>query len=679
MRPRSSRLHSPDELRDAFEAYLAALPLAAELGRLEEALRYALESGGKRVRPVLCLAVAEAAGGTIEACAPRRGRDRARAHVLARPRRPARRSTTTPSGGGVRAPTSRSAKGVALLAGDALLARGIPARAHVREPEPARELVEATLGMIGGQYRDITGRRRGPRRAPPAEDGAAVLGLGRARPLGGRSRPIDEQARVARVRRRARPALPGRRRHPRRRRRRCARWGSRGLAGSPTGRRERARARLAAIDADARSAARARRRSGCNEPVEGSTTAGFLATIRRSRTGQGCARRTRIAARPVVLSPRCRPASALLHALCARRGRRRGRDRERHAVTGDCGSWPPRLPSRPSLEPPRRGLRAPKPDARRAGRAVAVARGRRAVSLGRRVALPAASTARGSSAGRTAGSASTSRTTRTRSTPPAAACADRHLKPGDVLFFYGLGHVGMYLGERQDGARAAHGQGRRGGQRSPGLATGNDVAARRVVRACRSSSPSCSRARRRSLAPLPAKMLREEAARRAARRARAGGDAAARRRRSSSPGSSSATTSRASRSTRTSSSTSSSRRGSCRAAARSSRTRSTRSASTSRGTRLRDVGASTGGFTDCLLQAGRGARRRDRRRLRPAPSAAARRSARDRPRAHERARRSRAAVLPGARRLRRLVHQRDEGAAARARARRSRAGRRSCS
>ncbi len=68
----------------------ARSPFAPELGRLEETLRYALDSGGKRVRPVLCLAVAEAAGGDVEAGATGCGCDRARAHVLARPRRPAR-------------------------------------------------------------------------------------------------------------------------------------------------------------------------------------------------------------------------------------------------------------------------------------------------------------------------------------------------------------------------------------------------------------------------------------------------------------------------------------------------------------------------------------------------------------------------------------------------------------
>ena len=53
-----------DELREAVEAYLGTLAFAPELGALEGSIRYSLESGGKRIRPVLCLAVAEAAGGS---------------------------------------------------------------------------------------------------------------------------------------------------------------------------------------------------------------------------------------------------------------------------------------------------------------------------------------------------------------------------------------------------------------------------------------------------------------------------------------------------------------------------------------------------------------------------------------------------------------------------------------
>ena len=60
----------PDELRALVEAYLGELALTPELGGLEESIRYALAGGGKRIRPVLCLATAEAAGAEPEAALP---------------------------------------------------------------------------------------------------------------------------------------------------------------------------------------------------------------------------------------------------------------------------------------------------------------------------------------------------------------------------------------------------------------------------------------------------------------------------------------------------------------------------------------------------------------------------------------------------------------------------------
>lgn len=58
-------MRAPDELRKLVEAYLGRLAFRSELGGLEEAMRYTLDAGGKRVRPVLCLAVAEAAGKSV--------------------------------------------------------------------------------------------------------------------------------------------------------------------------------------------------------------------------------------------------------------------------------------------------------------------------------------------------------------------------------------------------------------------------------------------------------------------------------------------------------------------------------------------------------------------------------------------------------------------------------------
>ena len=148
-------MQTADELRDAVEAYLRSLSFAPELGALEEAVRYSLESGGKRIRPVLCLAVAEAAGGSIDRALPAAASiELVHTFSLVHDDMPAmdddverrgRESTWVAFG-----------EGVALLAGDALLAEALRLALSYESPEIARELVDATLGMIGGQYRDIT-------------------------------------------------------------------------------------------------------------------------------------------------------------------------------------------------------------------------------------------------------------------------------------------------------------------------------------------------------------------------------------------------------------------------------------------------------------------------------------------------------------------------------------------
>jgi geranylgeranyl diphosphate synthase type II len=149
-------LHSFDELRGLAEEYLAELPLTKELGDLQAALRYALEPGGKRIRPVLCLAVNEAAGGEVEDALPAAAAiELAHTFSLVHDDLPALDDDDLRRG----RPSTHVVygEGVALLAGDALLAEAFRLVLSLERPEPARELAAATIGMIGGQYRDITG------------------------------------------------------------------------------------------------------------------------------------------------------------------------------------------------------------------------------------------------------------------------------------------------------------------------------------------------------------------------------------------------------------------------------------------------------------------------------------------------------------------------------------------
>jgi geranylgeranyl diphosphate synthase, type II len=148
-------MSSPDELRALVEERLAGLAPPEELGKLEEALRYSLLGGGKRIRPVLCLATGEALGRTPEemlsaACAL----ELVHTFSLVHDDLPALDDDDLRRG----QPSShvRFGEGVAILAGDALLAEAFSLVLSYPTPEPARELAEATLGMIGGQYLDVT-------------------------------------------------------------------------------------------------------------------------------------------------------------------------------------------------------------------------------------------------------------------------------------------------------------------------------------------------------------------------------------------------------------------------------------------------------------------------------------------------------------------------------------------
>jgi geranylgeranyl diphosphate synthase type II len=147
---------APDELRELIESYLAELALTPELGGLEESIRHALAGGGKRVRPVLCLATAEAAGADAETALPAAAAlELVHTFSLVHDDLPALDNDELRRG---RASTwAEFGEAVAVLAGDALLAEAIRLALSYPSSAVARELVQATLGMIGGQHLDITG------------------------------------------------------------------------------------------------------------------------------------------------------------------------------------------------------------------------------------------------------------------------------------------------------------------------------------------------------------------------------------------------------------------------------------------------------------------------------------------------------------------------------------------
>ncbi|MCC6222453.1 MAG: polyprenyl synthetase family protein [Thermoleophilia bacterium] len=148
-------MRRPDELRALAERYLGELALSDELEGLEEAVRYSLLGGGKRIRPVLCLATGEALG-----CEPREllpvacSLELVHTFSLVHDDLPALDDDDLRRG--QPSAHARFGEAVAILAGDALLAEAFRLALSVPSPEPARELAAATLGMIGGQYVDIT-------------------------------------------------------------------------------------------------------------------------------------------------------------------------------------------------------------------------------------------------------------------------------------------------------------------------------------------------------------------------------------------------------------------------------------------------------------------------------------------------------------------------------------------
>jgi len=145
---------SPEELKALVEDELERLGLWPELQGQAESARYALvEMGGKRIRPVIALAVGEAAGATAAQVMPA-----ALAIELVHNFSLVHDDLPSLDGDEERRgkPSVWAAygEGTAVLAGDALLAEAFRLAAAYETSHVVRELAQATLGMIGGQYLD---------------------------------------------------------------------------------------------------------------------------------------------------------------------------------------------------------------------------------------------------------------------------------------------------------------------------------------------------------------------------------------------------------------------------------------------------------------------------------------------------------------------------------------------
>jgi geranylgeranyl diphosphate synthase type II len=156
----------PDDLRELVEGFIAGLRFGdgAPTAGLEEAMRYSLLAGGKRIRPVLTLAAARALGGDPQSVLPTAAAlELVHTYSLIHDDLPAMDDDDLRRG---RA-TCHIAFGenVAILAGDGLMAEAyrLVLERQAGEPErllgALRELSDAigVDGMVGGQFVDVAG------------------------------------------------------------------------------------------------------------------------------------------------------------------------------------------------------------------------------------------------------------------------------------------------------------------------------------------------------------------------------------------------------------------------------------------------------------------------------------------------------------------------------------------
>ncbi len=149
----------------ALDSFLPSEDAAPRL--IHRAMRYSIFAGGKRLRPVLCLAAAEACGGSLNAAMPAAcAVETLHTYTLIHDDLPCMDDDDLRRG----RPTSHKmfGEGMAVLAGDALLTEAFalladtPANAAYGAADYVRELAAAggSRQLIGGQVLDLEGEGR---------------------------------------------------------------------------------------------------------------------------------------------------------------------------------------------------------------------------------------------------------------------------------------------------------------------------------------------------------------------------------------------------------------------------------------------------------------------------------------------------------------------------------------
>jgi geranylgeranyl diphosphate synthase, type II len=168
----------PEQLQERVESYLERLSFSEEpaTAGLDEAMRYSLLAGGKRIRPVLALATAEALGREPGEVLPLAAAlELIHTYSLIHDDLPAMDDDELRRG----KPTLHVAFGedVAILAGDGLFAEALRHALEHQQGDPGNVLAAVARlvaaagvgGMVGGQYMDVT--------APAGIDAAGLRAL----------------------------------------------------------------------------------------------------------------------------------------------------------------------------------------------------------------------------------------------------------------------------------------------------------------------------------------------------------------------------------------------------------------------------------------------------------------------------------------------------------------------